>query len=460
MKVDLLIRGGKVVFPGERIREMDVAIHNENVVALLSPGQQVEAVRVLNATGKMVLPGVVDAHTHLTLGPEELGYETETRSAALGGTTTVLNYILDAGDSAQVMEREIAASEIRACVDYGLSPGIVTPAQLESLPQIIDQFGLLSFKLFMTFKGNEGARLNIPGNDDGFLFKLLKATASFPGAITCVHAENIELIWMLQSEVQRSGSESLTDYERSRPSYVEGEAARRVLYLAEKADSPVYIVHNTCREALDAVRWAKARRPGKVFAETCPQYLTLTCDNGPFPAGKVNPPLRHAEDVDALWEGIADGTIDVVASDHVPRRLESKEGGLWKASPGMPGVGTLLPIFLTEGTRRGLPVELLVKKVTFAPAAIFGLAPYKGFLYPGSCGDLTVVDPETPVELSAARLASYADYTPYEGQVTKYVPTYTVLRGKVVVEGGEYVGKPGVGSYIRRNRDPLPRTFL
>lgn len=452
MKIDLSVRGGEVVFPGYGIQQINVEISGGKVVGLSASNHQTDAKQVLDATGKLVLPGGIDAHTHLTLGPDLAGYETETRSAALGGICTVLSYLMDGGDLAPVLEKEISAGDQVACGDYGLHPGIVTIDQLEALPDIIKQFGITSFKFFMTARGDEMAYMNVPGNDDGFLFKLLRVVSDLPGVIPCVHAENIELAWMLKPEVQHGGDGGLGDWDRYRPGFSEAEATSRALYFAEKADCPLYVVHVTCRDALEAVQRAKARRPGMVFAETCSHYLTLTAENAPCPGGKVNPPLRHADDVEALWDGLADGTIDVVGSDHVPRRFQFKDKGIWDASAGFPGVATLLPILLTEGVRRGFSLETLVKKLTIAPASIFGLYPFKGSILPGADGDLTVVDAETPVTLSASALGSDADYTNYEGHVVKYMPTHTVLRGNIVVEGGQFVGKPGVGSYLRRER--------
>ena len=450
MHVDLLIKAGRVVMPGQGIYEMDVAIHKGKIAALLSPGKTIEADCVLDAKDKLVLPGGVDAHTHLTMGPGETGYETETRSAAVGGITTTLSYLLDAEDPEKSVKREIDAGEKRACGDFGLHPAIVTDEQVKVLGQTVKHFGIPSFKFFMIFRGEEGVYLNIPGNDDGFLFRLFQKVASLPGVIPCVHAENIELIWVLRPEVQQNGDGGLGDWDRSRPDFAEAEAVQRALYLAEKTNCPLYVVHVTCREALEVIKRVKARRPGKVFAETCPHYLTLTCENGPFPAGKVNPPLRHPDDVEALWGGIADGTIDVVGSDHVPRRMDSKSGGIWKASAGFPGVATLLPVFLTEGIRRGLPLAQLVEKISIAPAEIFGLAPAKGTLFPGADGDLTIIDPEVESTISSSMLASDSDYTPFEGMTVRYMPTHTVLRGNVVVEQGRYVGSAGVGSYVPR----------
>ncbi len=450
MRADLLVKDGRVVLPGQGIYEMDVAIRKGKIAALLSPGGAVEADLVLDAAGKLVLPGGVDVHTHLTMGPGEKGYETETRSAAVGGITTTLSYLLDAEDPEKAVKREVEAGEKRACGDFGLHPAVVTDDQVRALGETVNRFGIPSFKFFMIFRGDEGAYLNIPGNDDGFLFRLFRTVASLPSVIPCVHAENIELIWTLRPEVQEDGDGGLGDWDRSRPDFAEAEAVQRALYLAEKTGAPLYVVHVTCGEALEVIKRAKARRPGKVFAETCPHYLTLTCENGPFPAGKVNPPLRHSADVEALWGGIADGTINVVGSDHVPRRMDSKIGGIWKASAGFPGVATLLPVFLTEGVRRGLPLVKLVEKISSGPAEIFGLAPAKGTLLPGSDGDLTIIDPEVKSTISGSTLASDSDYTPFEGMTVKYVPTHTVLRGNVVVEEGRYVGDPGVGSYIPR----------
>ncbi|HUU81686.1 MAG TPA: amidohydrolase family protein [Acidobacteriota bacterium] len=452
MKSDLWVRGGQVVIPGHGVCAMDVVIHQGKVLGVFEPGQRPDASRVLDVSEKIVLPGVVDAHTHITIGLGETGYETETRSASLGGVTTTLSYLLDPGNLAQALEREIATGQERACSDFGLHPCIMTDVQIKALAKVIDRFHVPSFKFFMVYRGEEGAHLGIPGNDDGFLLKLLRTAATLPGVIPCVHAENVELFWMLRPEVERDGEGSLKDWERSRPDFVEADATQRVLYLAEKVDSPLYVVHVTCREALNMVRRAKVRRPGKVFAETCIHYLTLTCETAPSPAGKISPPLRHPDDVESLWEGVADGTIDVIASDHVPRHYTAKEGDIWQASSGFPGIATLVPILLTEGVKRGLPLEVLVEKITTAPATIFGLAPSKGSFIPRSDGDLTVVDPVTPVEIAATRLASAAEYTPYEGHVVKYVPTYTVIRGNVVVDNGQFVGKSGFGTYIPRNR--------
>ncbi len=452
MKVDLLVRGGEVVFPGRGVSHTDVAISDGKIAALLDAGTRVEAEKVVDASGKLVLPGVIDAHTHLTLGPGLDGYETETRSAAVGGVTTSLSYLLDAGDLTEMVQRDVDAGTGRACGDFGLHPSLVTDQQMAAYPDKLDGLGIPSFKFFMTFRGDEGAYMGVPGNDDGFLFKLLRMVADVPGSLPCIHAENVEIVWALRAEAERDGDGTIGDWDRNRPDFAEAEATRRALYLAEVAGAPIYIVHITCRAALEAVREAKARRPGKVFGETCVHYLTLTCDTAPSPEGKVNPPIRHADDIEALWEGMADGTIDVVGSDHVCRKVAAKEGGIWKASAGFPGVATLVPVFLTEGRRRGLPLESLVGKMTTAPAAIFGLAPRKGSLVPGSDGDVTILDAETEKTIRAADLDSFSDFTPYEGRKVLYTATHTILRGQVIAENGEYVGRPGVGAYISRAR--------
>ncbi|HJO71758.1 MAG: amidohydrolase family protein [Rhodospirillales bacterium] len=452
MRADLLIKSGEVVIPGQGLWPADVAISDGKVAALLEAGTSVEARRVVDASGRLVLPGVIDAHTHLTLGPGCDGYESETRSAAIGGVATSLSYLLDSGDLAEVVQRDIDAGGGRSCGDYGLHPALVTDDQLAAFPDTIDKLGIPSFKFFMTFRGEEGAYIGIPGNDDGFLFRLLRMVAGLPGSLPCIHAENVELVWALGPEAQRDGDGTIRDWDANRPDFVEAEATRRVLYLAEVAGAPIYVVHITCRAALEAVREAKARRPSMVFGETCVHYLSLTCDTAPSPVGKVNPPLRHADDVEALWEGVADGTIDVVGSDHVCRKLASKEGDIWKATSGFPGVATLVPLFLTEGTRRGLDVARLVDKMTAAPAAIFGLAPRKGSLMPGTDGDVTIVDPEARKVIRAAELGSFSDYSPYEGRQISYTAAHTILRGQVIAEDGAYVGKPGVGGYVPRTR--------
>lgn len=450
MTADLLIQNGLMILPGLGPVEQNIAIQGGKVIAILKKNETIKARRVLEAKGKLVFPGGIDGHTHLTMGPGLEGYASETRSAALGGITSTLSYLLESGDLGEVLQKEMDCGEAKASCDFGLHPSVVTDAQLEDLPRIVAQFGVSSFKFFMIFRGEEGAYLGIPGNDDGFLFKLFRQAATIPGVIPCVHAENIELIWLLRPEIQAGGNDDLKAWEKSRPDFAEAEATARALYYAEKAGSPLYVVHITCAESLEVVRQAKKRRPGWVFAETCPHYLTLTSDHGPNPEGKVNPPLRYPRDIESLWEGIADNTIDVIGSDHVPRRSESKKGGIWKASAGFPGLATMLPIFLTEGTRRGIELEPLLAKVTLNPARIFNLAPAKGTLWPGSDGDVLIVDPDREFPLQADALASYADYTPYEGRLVKFGPTHTILRGHVIVEQGVFIGKPGTGKYLKR----------
>lgn len=452
MKFDLWVKGGKVVLPEKGLFELDIGISRGKVIGLLKPGERLESKNVLNADEQIVIPGVIDAHTHLTMGPGDSGYETETRSAAVGGVTSTISYLLDAGDLQKIIEKEIGIGQCCACIDFGLHPCIVTEDQLAVLPQIARRYGTPSFKIFMSFRKDEGAYLGIPGSDDGFLFKLFQVAATMPGAVPCVHAENIELIWQLMPEAKKQGDGSLCDWDRARPDFAEAEATQRALYFAEKADSRLYIVHVTCREALEMIRRAKKRRPGMIFAETCPHYLTMTCESAPFPEGKVNPPLRYPADVESLWEGVADGSIDVVGSDHVPRQLKLKEGGIWKASAGFPGVASLLPVFLAEGVRRHLPLELLVNKITSAPAKIFGLAPAKGSLMPGSDADLVVLDANSEATLNAKSMRSYSDYTPFEGWKSNYTPVVTLLRGRVLVENGEYLHEPGIGIYLKRNK--------
>ena len=454
MSADLLIQNGLVILPGIGAREQTIAFKDGKISALLKNKETIKARRVLDAKGKLVFPGCIDVHTHLTMGPGLEGYASETKSATLGGITSTLSYLLEAGDLSEVLEKEIAIGKEKASCDFGLHPAVVTDAQMEMLPYLVSHFGVPSFKFFMVFRGEEGKYLGIPGNDDGFLFNLLRKAATLPGVIPCVHAENIEIIWLLRKEVQSGGSGGLTDWERSRPDFTEAEATARVLFFAEKAGAPIYVVHITCEESLYMVRQAKKRRPGWVFAETCPHYLTLTSENAPSPESKVNPPLRYSKDIESLWEGVADNTIDVIGSDHVPRELASKKGGIWKASAGFPGLATMVPIFLTEGTRRGFALEHLLAKITSNPAKIFGMAPAKGFLWPGSDADVVIVDPDQEFPLRAEALSSHADYTPYEGRLARFRPTYTILRGQVMVEEGVFMGKPGAGTYLKRSPNP------
>jgi dihydropyrimidinase len=450
MIFDTIVRNGKLVFPAKGIQEGNLAIKDGKIVGIFSPNVKLDSNEIIDANGNYVLPGVIDPHTHLGMGNGINDYLTETKSAALGGITTIINFLLTSEDYDQLFISSKQAGENLAYIDFAFHFGAVTDLHLKNLEKYIKNMGVSSFKLFMNFRGDEGSYLGIKGIDDGFMFDFFNSLSKYLGAIPCVHSENIEVVWRLRNSLQNQAGGGLTLWDASRPTFVEAESIHRAIYFAEIIGCPVYIVHLSGKRGLEEIQRHKMRY-NKVYAETCPHYLTHSRESEVGILGKVNPPLRTLEDIEALWEGISNGTIDTIGSDHVPRRKDTKSGGIWKASAGFPGVGTLLPVLLSEGVnKRKIPLERIVEITSINVAKIFGLYPRKGDLSVGSDADLVIIDLKLEKEVSAPNLQSYSDYSIYESWKLKGWPILTMVRGRKVMEMGKIVGREGFGEFIPR----------
>lgn len=436
---DCVVRGGTVVLPEKGVCAADLAVADGRVAALLSRGAPARAREEIDASGLHVLPGLIDPHAHLELGPGEHRYA-ETGSAAIGGVTTVMTYVATAQPFGEVCaeERRLAARD--AVTDVVIHLGVASPRHLDHIGEYVEKYGLTSFKHFMHFKGAEGAYMGGEHIDDGHLHDLLLEAAKHPGVTVNVHAENIEVVWRTAERVKQAGRGDLAAYSEARPDYAEAEKIAAVMVLAAATGARVYFVHVTSALSIDVHRRLRSLAPDRVFVETCPHYLTHTQFSGTGVLCKVNPPVRGERDVEALWAAVADGTVHTIGSDHVPRRLEKKQGDVWEASAGFPGTATILPVLLSEGVhRRGLPLSKVVALTSYNPARIFGLYPRKGTLLPGSDADFTLVDLDAEKVVSAENLGSYADYSIYDGWSLTGWPVRTVVRGTTVMENGKVV---------------------
>lgn len=450
--LDTLIVGGLLVCPRTGLSRVDVGIREGRIAALLAPGEALPAAKdVIDASGRHVFPGLIDAHVHFGFAEPITEYGSETVYAAQGGFATVLGYFLSNEPYGGLFERELAFAEARAHVDFGFHFITASEVHVQELRTYVENYGVTSFKYFMNFKGEEGRYLGLDGTDDGYLYALLETAAALSGVTVVLHTENIEIVSRLRRDALASGMETLRDWAATKPPFTEAESCIRAMYFAEHLGATIYIPHLSTRMALDEVRrWRQ--RYDRIYVETCPHYLTHTMDSDLGGIGKANPPFRSADDVAAMWEGLADGSIDVVASDHVPRKRATKEVPLWQASQGFPGTATILPVLLHHGYHQGrLPLQRIAQLLTSAPAAIFGL-PDKGRVEVGADADLTLVDLTLEREVRAEELGSYSDYSLYEGQVFKGWPTLTMVRGQTVMRDGQMVGAGGHGRYIRRSR--------
>lgn len=449
---EFVLRGGTQVDATSDGTPMDLLIRDGKIAAQMAPGTPVDAsIPVKSAKGLHVFPGLIDAHVHFGFGEKITEYETETIYAAQGGFTTVLGYFLNNEGYADVFKREQGYAKTRAYIDYAFHFSTANEDHIKELADYVKTYGVTSFKYFMNFKGEEGRYLGLDGTDDGYFYDLLATAAAIGDVKVVCHTENIEIVNRIRSRIQAGGGSTLKDWSLAKPAFTEAESSVRAMYFAEQLGAQIYIPHISTRLALDEVRKWRGRYD-KVFVETCPHYLTHTEDSDLGGMGKANPPFRSTDDVAAMWEGLRDGSIDVVGSDHCPRKRATKDKPLWLASQGFPGTATILPVLLHEGYHKGrLSLRRIAEVLTSAPARIFNVAPAKGSLAVGSDADITLVDINLARVVNPAELGSYSDYSLYEGQTLKGWPVQTIVRGETVMADGKITGQPGYGGYIFRS---------
>jgi dihydropyrimidinase len=448
VRYDIAINGGTLVHPHGRVAG-NIGIRGERIAAIAGVDEPLDGDRLIDARGKYVLPGRIDPHVHMYWPdwPMDEGIRTATRAAIAGGTTTVLHFVITAGSLIDHFANVRELFDANAYSDGAFHGQIVSELNVTEIPELARR-GIISFKFSMAYRGAE-AKPPLQGMDDGLLFRGFREVGRLgPGALALVHAENIEVFFPLRDELKASGRTDVR-WTEARPPFLEEEAMNRAIVLADGAGCPLYIVHITISEGVRIVREARARGR-RVTGETCPQYLTLTKDSDPVRA-KINPPLRETADSDALWAGLAEGVLSTVGSDHAPTSLRHKQE-LWSATVGVPGVETALPLLLSEGVNKGrLSLERLVEVTALQPARTFGLYPRKGTLQVGSDADIVVVDLGETRVVNAKNLHQGSDFSPYDGMRLQGWPVVTLLRGRVVMEGGEILARPGDGRFIPRS---------
>ncbi len=461
---DTIIAGGTVATASDTFA-CDVGIVDGRIAAL---GAALEDAReIIDASGRLVLPGGIDSHVHLAQATGEGivmadGFETGTLSAAFGGNTTVLPFcVQQKGQSLRQAVRDYHAQADGQCyTDVSFHLVISDPTEQvlgQDLPALIED-GYTSFKVFMTY---DGLALS-----DREMLEVM-AVARETGALVMVHAENYDAIRFLTDRLERAGKTAPRFHATSRPIPVEREATHRAISLAELVDVPVMIVHVSNREAMEEI--ARAQRRGlKVFGETCPQYLVLTekdMDGLNMEGAKYvcSPPPRDHASQAACWEGLTQGIFSVFSSDHCPFRYEDAAGKLnpkgrtsfrWVPN-GIPGVETRLPILFSEGVVKGrIDLNRFVALTATNHAKTYGLT-NKGTIAVGYDADIAIWDPGRQVTISQNLMHHGADYTPYEGIHVTGWPITTIVRGKTIVHEGRAVAAKGAGRYISRAKSPL-----
>jgi len=444
---DLLVENGRLVSEGG-IVEANLAIKDGQVAAVLAPGATVEARMRLDATGKFVMPGAIDPHTHGGHGdPDRETLLNASMAAAAGGITTILDQPLSNPSTVTIaaFEKKLAEGSKSCVVDFGIWGGLI-PGHLQNLKAMYDA-GAQAFKSFMCRCSN------YPMTDDGTLLKGMRVIGDL-GGLVAVHAENDTLIAQLVEDYARKGKRDVEAFLGSHPAYTELEAILRFIFIAEQAPRcRAHIVHMSIPEGAAAVAQAKAEGLN-ISVETCPQYLGLTEDDLRRVGGiaKCDPPVRSREAVDELWEFVIDGTIDILASDHSPHPFDKKvvpEAEFWKAGEGVTGLQTMVPVALTEGVhKRGMSLSRLAAISSTNVAQRFGLYPRKGTLGVGSDADFYLLDLDREWVCRAQDMHYLNKHTPFDGRTFRGLIEKTFVRGKLVSDQGAIVAGPGSGRFV------------
>ncbi len=462
-RLDVLVRGGQVV-TATAVLETAVGIRGGRIVALAAEELLPPADRVIDATGKVVLPGLIDCHLHV--GAEYDDWTTAPLAAARTGLTTLLPFVTyDDGESLpQAVRRLKEEAEAKSVLDFGFHVILNhEPAILDGIPEAV-RLGVRSFKLFMTYKKRPKRMVS-----DEFIARAMERLGAL-GGVCQLHCENGDVLCYLEDKAIAEGRTRPTDFPATCPDWTEEEAINRAILIGRLTDCPVYVVHLSTRLGLERIKRAQAEGQ-RVWTETCPQYLLLTDREmerwGPF--AKIGPPLRPADGPDraALWQGSAQGFIATVASDHSPRVPAAKEPGRknifvdaeGKPIPfGAPSLETLLPLMYSEGVAaRGLPLTWLARVMAENPARIFGLYPRKGVIAVGADADLTIWDPQPEWAIEKAQHLGIAGFTPYEGWKVRGRPWMSLLRGQVLLNSdGALELKPGHGRFLERGAPRAP----
>jgi len=463
MAFDTIIANGRVVTATDTYLS-DVAISSGQIQAIGENLPRENAAHIIDAAGKYVMPGGIDVHTHLDMPfggtTSSDDFETGTRAAAFGGTTTLIDFAIQyKGQTLRTaFDGWMRKASGKAVCDYAFHCIIteLADAQLEEMNALVRE-GVTSFKLFMAYPG-------VFMLDDGSIFKALQRTAK-NGGLVCMHAENGNAIDVIVQQALAEGKKAPKYHALTRPTTAEAEATARAIALAEMAGAPVYIVHLSCNDALEKVREARDRGL-PVYAETCPQYLYLSIENFDVPDFEgakyvFTPPLREKWHQEKLWNGLKRDHLQVVSTDHCPfcfkEQKELGRGDFTKIPNGGPGVEHRMSLIYSGGVAAGrFSVNRFVELVSTTPAKLFGLYPRKGTIAVGSDADLVIFDPDRKHTISAKTHHMRVDYSMFEGIDVTGMPSTVLSRGRVVVDNDKFVGRVGAGEFVKRSTYSQP----
>ena len=453
MTHDVILRGGRVV-TAETSMDADIAIAADRIAAIAAPRTLPHGAQEIDVSGKLVLPGGIDPHTHIhwpyLAQTTRDDFTSGTVAGAFGGTTTFIDYAVQKDAPAQeCVARRRAQIDGKTIIDYSLTCTMTDPSEdnLRSVQAIVEQ-GIAAFKVYMIYK-KRGIMV-----DDWMLYRMLEETRDH-GAVLGVHAENGPIGEARMAQFVAAGRVSAWDFRQSKPNFVEAEAIQRAIFLAEAVGAPLYIRHISTAEGLQFLRDARRRNP-RIYGETCPQYFTLTDDVYRRPDGHrfiCSPPMKSVADRDALRAALLDGTVQAVGADHGAFGADQKDdrrASFDQVPNGLPGIETRLPLAYTIGVvQGGMSLSRFVALVSTNPSRLFGLYPRKGTIAVGSDADLIVIDPGKERELQPETLHLPITWNPYAGIRVRGFPDLVLSRGEVIIDGETCLARPGRGTWLR-----------
>jgi len=454
---DTVILNANIVFPGRNILSGNIGIKNGKIAEITRMNTKINGLNCIDATDKYVFPGVIEPHSHIGIGAGAMDLFTETRAASVGGVTTVLFFLRENIPYDEIYHKVKAIGEKKSFIDFSFHLVLITEEHLKNIPKYINEYGITSFKLYFTYRGDDARTTNFGGNpisfdsiSDGYILESFKKLSCYPKAVAIVHAENIEIIQRISKHIAELGKDNLEAWSLSRPVIAEAEAIRRALFFAEETGCRINILHLTSKLALNEVLEYR-KRYSNIFLEVCHPYLIFNKNDINSKKFKLRPPIRTKKDNESLWNAVKNGEINTIGTDHVPRKLKSKMGSIWNKIAGASGTPYLFPIMLSEGYhKRKISLPDIAKILSFNPAKLYGLYPQKGNINIGSDADLVIVDLEKEYILKAKDIKQFSDFILYENFKVKGYPELTMVRGKIVCEKGSIVGEAGWGKFIAR----------
>jgi dihydropyrimidinase len=465
---DVLITNASAVIPNAGVLDgTNIMIEDGKIKALLKSVDNVSASRKIDALGKYVLPGAIDPHVHYGVySPINEAARTESRSAAVGGVTTMIRMLrlYDGYGKGNNITKQLRASNGNHFVDYAIHASILRADQVTDIPYL-KELGISSLKIYM----NLGADLNHIHMDlkpethnssysqvdmtDELMSSIVNEGARVHSTIL-VHAENPVICSEYMHKGREKGMAGLDAWTYCRPPFSEAQSIAKISELGRRTGSTnLYFVHVGSTAALDAIISEREKGRANYYIETCPHYLTHTTEFGNL-VGKVTPPIRSKSDLQSMWSALRNGIVDTIGTDHVANRLEMKmgKGDIWSALSGFPGIATMLPVLLSQGVNEHrIGIERVAEVTSYNTARIFGIYPKKGTIQPGSDADLTIVDLDLEKTVRPEMLQSYSDYTIYDGWKLRGWPVMTFVRGKIIMEDGQVDNQAlGHGEFIPR----------